>query len=426
VEKQEITTEFRYHGSMSPFRVLAALLTLAALFGWINHRWLKLSRTIALMALGLGVSLVLLALDAAGLAVRERAVQVVHAVDFDDTVLHGMLGALLFAGALHVNLGDLAREKLAIGVLAVGGTVLSTVVVAALAHVTLDALDLHLDWGWCLVFGALISPTDPIAVLGILKTAGVPKSLEIQIAGESMFNDGVGVVVFLAVLGVATGGDTSTGDVVLLFVREAVGGALFGLATGLAAYYMLRTVDSYQVEVLITLALVTGGYALAEALHLSAPIAAVVSGLFIGNQGRLFAMSETTREHLDVFWELVDEILNAVLFVLIGLEILALQLDHRLLLGGGLMVLVVLLARFVSVAVPIGILRRVRPFGTGTIRAMTWGGLRGGISVALALSLPASGPRDAIVTMTYVIVVFSVLVQGLTLRRALAGIMSRA
>ncbi len=279
-------------------------------------------------------------------------------------------------------------------------------------------MGLDIPFIYCLVFGALISPTDPIAVLGILKQAEAPKTLATKITGESLFNDGVAVVVFLVVAGIAAGGgEVTPGEVAMLFAQEAPGGVLFGLIAGGLAYWMLKSVDNYQVEVLITLALTTGGYALAEVLHLSAPIAIVVAGLLIGNHGRLLAMSTHTRQHLDTFWELVDEILNAVLFVLIGLEVLILALREEYLLAGLLAIPIVLLARFISVGLPIGLMRRFRRFSPNVVQILTWGGLRGGISVALALSLPASEIRDTLVVVTYSVVVFSILVQGLTIGR---------
>jgi CPA1 family monovalent cation:H+ antiporter len=273
----------------------------------------------------------------------------------------------------------------------------------------------------CLVFGALISPTDPISVLGLLKQMGAPKSLEVQIAGESLFNDGLGVVVFAALLEIAEGGHgVDAGHLAVLFAREALGGVVFGLVAGLLVYWMLKSVDRYQVEILLSLALVAGGYALADALHLSGPIAMVVAGLLIGNHGRSFAMSATTTEHLGVFWELVDEILNAVLFVLLGLEMLVLTFSRTYFLAGLLAIPIVLTARAVSVGVPIWALRRWESFDPSMVPILTWGGLRGGISVALALSLAGDGElspttgREVILAMTYIVVVFSILVQGLT------------
>lgn len=271
---------------------------------------------------------------------------------------------------------------------------------------------------YCLLFGALISPTDPIAVLGILKKAGVPESLETKITGESLFNDGVAVVVFLIFLEIATGTHEITAALILgLFVKEALGGVIFGLLIGWIAYWMLKSIDNYQVEVLITLALVTGGFALADALHISGPIAIVVAGLLIGNHGRLLAMSDTVRDHLDTFWELVDEVLNAVLFVLLGLEVLVLTFTREYFIAGIALIPLLLMARFISVGWPVLILKRFRTFSPHVIKILTWGGLRGGISVALALSLPPGKYREAILSITYMIVTFSIIVQGLTIGR---------
>ncbi len=276
---------------------------------------------------------------------------------------------------------------------------------------------------YCLLFGALIAPTDPIAVMAILRQAGVPRDLEVMIAGESLFNDGVGVVVFLALLELATGeSDGGSAHILGLFAWEAVGGAVFGFATGWLAFRMLWSVDNYRLEVLVSVALVAGGYAMANALHMSGPIAMVVAGLLIGNHARAHAMSPTTQENLDTFWELIDEVLNAVLFVIIGLEVLALTLTGPYLLIGLAAIPMVLLARLVSVKAPLSFVARWGAFPQNTVRMLTWGGLRGGISVALALSIPLRDPsgepvaeRDVILAMTYMVVVFAILVQGITL-----------
>ena len=271
---------------------------------------------------------------------------------------------------------------------------------------------------YCLLFGALISPTDPVAVLGILKKAGVPKSLETKITGESLFNDGVGVVVFITILKIATKEETlSAGLVFHEFAVEAVGGILFGIALGALGFFMLKSIDNYQVEVLITLAMVAGGYSLAMYLHISGPLAMVVAGLMTGNHGRKLAMSDTTRRHLDMFWELVDEVFNAVLFVLIGLELLIIEWTPKSLAAGLIAIPLVLLARLTAVSFPVSILKLFRDFTPGAIPMLTWGGLRGGISVALALAMPKGPERDLFLTMTYVVVIFSIAVQGLTLRR---------
>ena len=288
-------------------------------------------------------------------------------------------------------------------------------------------LGLDIPFLYCLLFGALISPTDPIAVLGILKTAGAPRALELKITGESLFNDGVAVVLFMVLFEIAIGGEQVTlGGALHLFVKEAVGGLLFGLASGGLAYLMLRNVDNYQVEVLITLAVASGAYALAEHLHISAPITVVVAGLLIGNQGRRHAMSDKTRGHLDDFWELTDEILNAVLFVMIGLEVLVISIEGQTLIAGLLAIPLVLIARVISVGAPVAWMRRFRSFSTGAITILTWGALRGGISVALALSLPESEVRDVLLTVTYIVVVFSILVQGLTLGAVVERVGERA
>ena len=355
------------------------------------------------------------------------AERLVRGIPFEKVLLEGMLGLLLFAGALHVNLGDLLASKWSVATFATVGVVGSTFAVGGLLFALSAALGLELRWIHCLLFGALISPTDPIAVLSILKQLGAPKALETKIAGESLFNDGIGVVVFLTLLDVAAGGgELDFGHVVALFAAEAVGGVALGLALGYGAYRLLKSVDNYEVEILVTLALVVGGYALAGAIHTSGPLAMVVAGLLIGNHGRQFAMSARTREHLDTFWELVDEILNAVLFVLIGLEVLVLTLSGRYLLAGLIAIPLVLLARLVTVGVPVTILRLFRRFSPRAVRVLTWGGLRGGISVALALSLPhatleAAAVRETLLTITYVVVAFSIVVQGLTIKHLLKG-----
>jgi len=402
---------------MTTFQIASLLLGVAAVAAWVNGRFLRLPTTIGLMAMALVGSLGVVLVDAAGwIDVQSQVREWLAQARFSDTLLHGVLGLMLFAGAMHIDLGDLRRERVAIAVLAAGGTAASTFLVALGIHGALDLIGQPLAFAHCLVFGALISPTDPIAVLGILKTAKVPRSLENQIAGESLFNDGIGVVIFMAVLEVAVGGGEQTaGDVGLLFAREALGGAAFGLAFGWVGYRMLKSIDLYKVEVLITLALVTGGYALADAVHVSAPIGAVVAGLVIGNQGRSRAMSDMTREYVDKFWELIDEILNAVLFVFIGLEVMALDIGTAKVGLGVAAIAVTLAARFVTVALPVGLFRRRLGFARHAAIVLTWGGLRGGISVALALSLPAGPERDLVVDMTYAVVVFSILVQGLSL-----------
>ena len=406
---------------MSLFEILAALLSLTAVFSFLNYRILKLPTTIGIMLLSLVFSILLIVLGDYSSGLRKSAEELVLQIDFNQTVLHGMLSFLLFAGALHVNLNDLREQKWVIATLATLGIFMSTFLVGAVMYFVFAALNIEINFLWCLVFGSLISPTDPIAVMGILKLVGAPKTLETKIAGESLFNDGVGVVIFLVLLGLATGQTEATASHVLgLFAKEAIGGAIFGLLAGFIGYWMLKQVNNYQVEALITLGLVSGCYALAEHLHLSAPIAIVITGLFIGNQGRSFAMSDKTRERLDDFWELIDEILNAVLFLLIGIEILILSLKGEYLLAGLIAIPVVLFVRWISVGLPVQFFKRRRTFTPHAIKIMTWGGLRGGISVALALSLPKDVvARDPILTVTFCVVVFSILVQGTTIKMLL-------
>ncbi len=402
---------------MDIFDTAAILITLAALFSYVNHRFLRIPTTIGIMMISLVLSLGLLLLNALGWTVPEQqAERLVGGIDFHETLMEGMLSFLLFAGALHINLDDLRQQKWVVLSLATVGVVLSTFIVGALAWLIFNGLGIDMPWLYCLLFGALISPTDPIAVMGILKTAGAAKSLEIKIAGESLFNDGIGVVVFLVILGLVQGiSEPTIAGIGGLLLQEAGGGIVFGLVIGLVVFSLLRSIDNYQVEVLLTLALVMGGYAAAHALHISGPIAMVVAGLVIGNHGRVLAMSDTTREHLDNFWELMDEILNAVLFVLIGLEVLLLSFRGEYLLAILAVIPAVLAARYVSVGLPVMLMRRFREFSPRVVEILTWGGLRGGISVALALSLPASPERDAILTTTYAVVVFSIIVQGLTI-----------
>ena len=403
---------------MNIFQAAALLLSLTAFFAYLNARFLKLSPAVGSLLVSLVLSLGLIVFGSTGFV--GNAESFLTQLDFNDLVLQGLLSFLLFAGALNVDLGRLSRLKWPILTLATVGVVLSTLLVGTVMFFLLELLGFSVSYPYALLFGALISPTDPIAVISILKRAGVPEATETLITGESLFNDGVGVVVFSVLLGTAAAGEHGGGGLaggLLLFVQEAVGGVVFGLVIGFIAYRLLKSIDDYAAEILITLAVVTGGYALAQSLHTSGPLAVVVAGLFIGNRGRLLAMSDTTREHLDTFWELVDEILNAVLFVLIGLELLVLDFRPSYLWAVLLAIPVVLGARLISVNIPISLFRLHQTFHPYTVRLMVWGGLRGGISVALALSLPPSPERDLLIALTYGVVVFSVLVQGLTVGR---------
>ncbi len=397
---------------MELFATVAALLAVAAALAWLNERVIGLPTTIGVMLIALAISVAALVLGSLGvLSIAERARELVAAAALEETLLGGMLSFLLFAGALHVDLGDLLDRWLEVGLFATLGVVVSTALVALAAYAGARLLGLPIGFAYCLVFGAVVAPTDPVAVLGILRQSGVGAGLRALIAGESLFNDGFAVVVFATVAGLAAGAvQLHAGELALFLAREALGGAALGLVLGWIGYLALRSIDSYQIEVLITLALVAGGYALSSTLHVAGPLAVVVMGLFIGNRGRRLGMSEKTREHLDSFWELLDEVLNAVLFVLIGLELLVIDLNPAALAAGAAAIVATLGSRLLAVGGTMRLLRRPGPL------VATWAGLRGGISVALALSLPAVPERELVLTMTYVVVVFSIAVQGLTLK----------
>ncbi|HTY21187.1 MAG TPA: sodium:proton antiporter [Geobacteraceae bacterium] len=402
---------------MGLFEISAILIVLSAVFSFVNYHTLRLPTTIGVMVIALAVSLALITLDRMGVGIgQQHAKALVSDIDFNEALLHGMLCFLLFAGALQINLAELASQKWDVLSLSTAGVAVSTFIVGGLTWLILSTMGLPHQLLYCLIFGALISPTDPVAVLGVIKTSGVPKSLETKIAGESLFNDGVGVVVFMILFSLAKGGESfSVAKVASLFFQEALGGIVFGIALGYATFQLLKRVDDYQVEILLTLAAVMGGSVLADSLGTSGPLAVVVTGLIIGSHGRAFAMSEKTREHLNLFWKLVDEILNSVLFLLIGLEVLSMSFTADYVKAGLLVIPIVLVARWLSVAGIISLLKLRRSFTRGAIRIITWAGLRGGLSVAMALSLPSGPYRENILVMTYIIVVFSIVIQGLTL-----------
>lgn len=403
--------------------IAAICLVVTALLSCLNHRFVRLPTTIGVMAIALGLSLVIVALSATGLDVfglRAREEAFLESLHFSEVLMQGMLSFLLFAAALHVDLAALRTHRFTVAGLAIVGTVLSTAIVGGVMWLLLPWMGVQLPFLHCLLFGALISSTDPIAVMGILKSAGAPKSLELVIAGESLFNDGVGVVLFTLLLGVAaSGGLPSASQGLGLLAQEAGGGIVFGWVIGLITVWLLKTIDQYQVEVLLTLAAVVGGYALAAHLHVSGPLAMVVAGLMVGNGGRARAMSDTTRRYVDMFWELIDEILNAVLFVLIGMEVLVVSREGSLLLAGCAAIAVALFARWLTVGLPVRAGARWLKLPRGAARVLVWGGLRGGISVALALSLPAGPERTVVLALTYCVVVFSILVQGLSIGRVI-------
>jgi CPA1 family monovalent cation:H+ antiporter len=401
---------------MTVFEGAGALFSLIAVFGVINHRFIKLPDTIGITAVGLIVSACISLAGYRHPGMVSEAQKLAAQINFPDIVVHGLLSLLLFAGALHVDLSKMRQHKAAVFLLATAGVIISTVVVGLGLWVVAQTLGHDLSVQWCLVFGALISPTDPIAVMSVLRKAGATESLELKIAGESLFNDGTGVVAFVTLLSIAVGGNhISTASVAWSLVQEIVGAVIVGGALGFAAFGLLRLVDSYAIEIMVTLALATAGYSVAEHLHVSAALAVVVMGLVIGNHAMTRAMSEQTREHLTTFWTLLDELLNLLLFGLIGLEVIALSLKADLLLFGLLAVPVVLAARGVSVAIPLLTLRGFRKLSPHVVKIMTWGGLRGGLSIAMALSLPDFEGRYLVIGATYAVVLFSLLVQATTL-----------
>ena len=409
---------------MDLFNAFTILIVLSAAFGYINHRYLKLPTTIGLMLISLVMSLAIIAMGQFSEDLYKQFVSMVKGVDFNKVLMEIMLSFLLFAGALHVDVKTLAKERGPIMIFATLGVITSTFIVGGAMYAIFNAFGTKIDFIYCLLFGSLISPTDPIAVLAILKKATVPKKLEVKISGESLFNDGVAVVVFLSIFEMAEKGVANTGamDIAILFVKEAGGGALFGFILGYLGYYLLKSIDSYIEEVLITLALVMGGYAFSSYLHISGPLAIVVAGLMMSDRARMFAMSDVTRQYVDMFWEILDEVFNAVLFILIGLEVLVISFKQVYIIEGLIAIVVVLGARLISVGIPISLMKLKRSFIPRTIQILTWGGLRGGISVALALSLTEEMHREVIVSVTYIVVVFSIVVQGLTIGNLVKGI----
>ena len=405
---------------VSAVDLIAILLVLTAAFGWTNHRYIHLPHTIGLMVMGLVASLVLIGIEFLfpNVLIYQDIVGLMRQVDFQKTVLDGMLAFLLFAGALHVDLSVLRRRAWVVGTMATVGIVISIATVAIGFWLIAKALGLPVPFAWALVFGALISPTDPIAVMSTLKVVQVPESLEVDMTGESLFNDGVGVVIFTVLVAAATGvgGTIDPVHIAELLFVEALGGAALGLATGYLAYRAMRSIDDYTIEVLLSLALVAGTYTLAGKLHMSGPIAVVVAGLLIGNRGRDDALSDETQRYLFGFWTVIDEILNSVLFLLIGLEVLVLRLDPSFGWLAAVSIPLVLFARLLAVAMPVLALGVKHSFVKGTIPVLTWGGLRGGISIALALSLPEFAEKSALLVATYAVVLFTIIVQGLSLR----------
>jgi CPA1 family monovalent cation:H+ antiporter len=399
------------------FDVIAILVTLTALLSYFNHRYIRLHPSIGVMLISLLLSFALIALGAMGFGVRAAAVEFMSRIHFGDALLTWMLGFLLFAGALTVDLNELRRRWGVTAALATFGTAASMFIVAGLIWLVLRPLGLPLPWAWCLLFGALISPTDPVAVVAVMKQAGAAPAVETIVSSESLFNDGVGVVLFLAVLhSIQTSAVVTFAGITEALVKQTLGGAALGFLTGLIIYRMLRRTHNFQVEVLLTLALAMGTYSLASSLGMSGPIAVVVAGLLIGNQGRILPMAEAESVQLEKFWELLDEVLNAVLFVLIGVEVLVMHFTPRHLLAALAAIPIVLLARAATVLTIRAFIPPRRRIGHGTAAILIWGGLRGGLAIAMAISVPQSPARDLIIAITYGVVCFSILVQGTTIR----------
>ncbi|MFT7204291.1 MAG: CPA1 family monovalent cation:H+ antiporter [Algoriphagus sp.] len=403
--------------SMSIFNIITILIILSAGFAFINTRFLKLPFTIGLMIIAIAFTVVLNILGTLNPYIMEEANLLIESIDFETVLLDVMLSFLLFAGALHTKLDALKKQKGPIALFATIGIVISTFLIGTMMYYLFIAFSYPIDYIYCLLFGALISPTDPIAVLGILKDADAPKKLETKIVGESLFNDGVGVVVFIVIFKIAQQGldSMSFGDVGLLFVEEVIGGIFLGLIMGWLAFLLMKVIDNFETEVMITLALVMGISALAHYLHVSGPLAVVVAGIFIGNKSPKIAWSQNTHNYVDKFWELIDVLLNALLFVLIGLELLIISLNTSYLIFGLLAIPIALLARYLALAGPVKLFEKKLDFIPKTNLIMTWGGIRGGISIALALSLEPQMERELFLTVTYVIVVFSIIAQGLTI-----------
>jgi len=394
------------------------LIVIAALFAYINYRFLKLPSVIGIMVLALLTSLLLIGIGISYPKAMQNVTLFLYSFDFSKLLLGSMLSFMLFAGAIHIKLEALKKEKTSVIVFSTLSVVISTFIIGFVIYYLLGLFSIQTNIIHCLLFGSLISPTDPISVLEILKKTKISKSLEMKFAGESLFNDGVAVVVFLTILQVAEQpGNFQLTDVAVLFVREAIGGVILGIAIGYFGFILMRSIDNYKVEVLITLAIVMGGYSLANLLHVSGPLAMVATGIIIGNHGKKYAMSNTTIEYIDKFWELIDETLNAILFVLIGLELLIVHFIPVYIIIGSITIIIVLITRYISILLPAQIIKLKEQITQKTIIILTWGGLRGGISIALALSLKPEMQKDLWVTLTYFVVAFSILVQGLTVEK---------
>jgi Na+:H+ antiporter len=403
---------------MELYHAFTILIVLSSLYGYLNHKYFRLPFAIGMMIIALVTSVIVVTIGYLSPGFKEEIFKAVKGVNFSQILLNVMLSFFLFAGAINIDAARLREQKYAVMTFAVISTIISTGIVGTLVYFFMKLINEPINYIYCLLFGALISPTDPIAVLGILKDAGIPKSLEIKITGESLFNDGVAVVIFVSIFQVAQNGiqDIKALNIVLLFLREAGGGIVLGLVLGYLGYLLLKSIDNYKIEVMITLAVVSGGYSLAELLTVSGPLAMVAAGIITGSAGRKYAMSDITQNYIDKFWEMIDEILNAFLFILIGFEVLVIKV-HGFFLIGFAVVVIALFSRFISVGIPIFLLKFKSGFIKHSIWILTWGGLRGGISVALALSLKSNMHKTFIVPVTYIVVLFSIIAQGLTISK---------
>lgn len=402
---------------MSIYNLITIIIVFTAIFGYINFKYIKLPGTIGIMLLSLLASLILIVIGLLNPDFFSETKKIVSSIDFHTALMKVMLSFLLFAGAIQIDINQLKKESLAILTFSTIGVLLSTIIVATLFYAVTKIFGMPIDFIYCLLFGALISPTDPIAVLGILRKAKIPSTLEMKISGESLFNDGVAVVVFVTIYEVITSGiqNTSAVKIAWLFIKEAGGGIAFGVLLGYIGFWVLKSIDNYIVEVLITIAIVMGGYLLADNLHISGPLAMVMAGIITGNKSMEEGMSDITRDYINKFWQMMDEVLNAILFLLVGFQMLIIPFNITTLWIGLISIIIVLVARFISVVIPITFLKNKKTFEKHAVLILTWGGLRGGLSVALALSLPKNMFSEVFVSVTYIIVLFSIIVQGLTI-----------
>jgi len=409
---------------MNIYELIAALITLTAILAFINHKFIRLPSSIGLLISSMFISFIILILNYFGFSHLKEISVAVNSVDFNNILMGGMISFMLFAAAIHIPFEDLKPQKGPILVFSTIGVVLSTFIIGTLIYFVFPLIGFNITYINCLLFGALISPTDPIAVLGILKETKLPKTIEMKISGESLFNDGVAVVVFASLYQIAafSAVDFSVSASLLMFLREAVGGILLGAAIGYGGYLMLKRINSYKVEVLITLAIVMGGFSIAQYLHVSGPLAMVAGGLLVGNLSKKDGWSEQTQEYLEKFWELIDEVLNAILFVWIGLEILIIHPPENFLLISIATILIIVVSRWLSISIPSFLIPLKEKIPQKTVVVMVWAGLRGGLSLAMALSLSSTMNRDLFIYLTYIVVIFTIVIQGLTLKKVVSKV----